>query len=111
MQHRASYGLFVRPIGLTFQACPQGGGAALSERKSGLEMGVEAAKTTQDAIRPAARRPISCGFVGGLIGPACNPLKPWGTSDKGQYVNQVKLGTAMGRGHLTKRKKSYAKVD
>ena len=72
---------------------PQGGRAAPSERKSGLEMGVEAGKTTQDAIGPAARRPTSCGFADGLIGPACNPLKAWVTSDKGQYVNQVKLRT------------------
>ena len=59
-----------------------------SERKSRLEIGFDAVKTTQDAIGPAARRPISCGFAGGLIGKACNPLKPWVTSDNSQYVNQ-----------------------
>ena len=37
---------------------------ALSERKSGLEIGFDAGKTTQDAIGPASRRPTSCGFVG-----------------------------------------------
>ena len=70
-----------------FGPCPQAARAALSERKSGLEMGVDAAKTTQDAIGPAARRPLSCGFAGGLIGTACNPLKPGLTSDNSQYVN------------------------
>ena len=52
-----------------------GGRAALSERKSGLEIGFDAAKTTQDAIGPALRRPTSCGFADGLIGMACNPRK------------------------------------
>ena len=62
-------------------------GAVPSERKSRLEIGFDDGKTTQDAIGPAARRPISCGFAGGLIGTACNPLKPWVTSDNSQYVN------------------------
>ena len=96
VQHRASYVLFFRPIGLKFQACPQAARATLSERKSGLEMGVDAGKTTQDAIGPASRRPTYCGFADGVIGTACNPLKPELTSDKSQYVNQVKLGTAIG---------------
>ena len=67
-----------------------------SERKSRLEIGFDDGKTTQDAIGPPARRPTSCGFADGVIGKACNPLKAWITSDKGQYVNQVKLGTAIG---------------
>ena len=65
-------------------------GAVPSERKSGLEIGFDDGKTTQDAIGPAARRPISCGFAGGLIGTACNPLKPWVTSDNSQYGNSRK---------------------
>ena len=60
-----------------------------SERKSGLEIGVDAAKMTQDAIGPASRRPTSCGFADGVIGTACNPLKPWVTSDNSQYVNTL----------------------
>ena len=98
MQHRASHGLFFRPIGPKFQALPTGGGGALSERKSGLEIGVDAAKLTQDAIGPASRRPTSCGFADGAIGKACNPLKRWVTSDNSQYVNQVKLGAVVSSG-------------
>ena len=51
---------------------------------------------TQDAIGPASRRPTSCGFADGVIGTACNLLKPGPTSDKKEHFLVSGAGDEVG---------------